>query len=146
MVNATARKFGHPVSVIAEYDRWLVQLRPAQVTLGSLVLICKDEAQSFAAISAQAFAELAKITRDIEHSLTVFTKYERLNWLMLMMVDRDVHFHIIPRYSGERLFGGISFPDSAWPGPPDLALAIKVEGETAAGLVTALKAIWPVGV
>ena len=28
-----------------------------------------------------------------------FVAYERINYLMLMMVDPDVHFHVIPRYT-----------------------------------------------
>ena len=42
--------------------------------------------------------------------------YEKINYLMLMMVDRDVHFHVIPRYAGERVHEGVSFPDAG--GPP----------------------------
>ena len=35
-MNETARKFGYPASMVGDYDHWLVLLRPAQVTLGSL--------------------------------------------------------------------------------------------------------------
>jgi diadenosine tetraphosphate (Ap4A) HIT family hydrolase len=40
---------------------------------------------------------------------------------MLMMVDPHVHFHILPRYAGERRFGAIDFEDKGWPGLPDLS-------------------------
>ena len=40
---------------------------------------------------------------------------------MLMMVDPDVHFHVIPRYSKPKQFGNIEFSDPGWPGPPDLS-------------------------
>ena len=40
---------------------------------------------------------------------------------MLMMVDEHVHFHVFPRYSTERKFGGQTWQDTAWPKPPDLA-------------------------
>ena len=36
---------------------------------------------------------------------TSFCAYERINYLMLMMVDPHVHFHVIPRYSGEPRMG-----------------------------------------
>jgi diadenosine tetraphosphate (Ap4A) HIT family hydrolase len=143
MPNATARKFGHPATLIAEYAHWLVQIRPAQATLGALVLICKDEADSFSRISQGAFAELGPVTADIETALTRFNPYERLNWLMLMMVDRDVHFHVIPRYSVTQRFADTQFPDPAWPGPPDLGHAVKPDPELLQKLVTAMKANWP---
>ena len=46
----------------------------------------------------KSFAELGDIVPAIEQALTAFTDYERINYLMLMMVDRQVHFHVIPRY------------------------------------------------
>jgi diadenosine tetraphosphate (Ap4A) HIT family hydrolase len=46
---------------------------------------------------------------------------EKINYLMLMMIDPDVHFHVIPRYSGPIVFAEKEFIDAAWPGPPDLA-------------------------
>lgn len=144
MPNATAEKFGYPATLIAEYGHWLVQLRPAQPTLGALVVICKDKAEGFSAISPEAFAQLARVTADVEQALKLFTAYERINWLMLMMVDRDVHFHVIPRYAGAKSFDGTSFGDVAWPGPPDLASAIKPDGAMTQALIAALKAIWPV--
>ena len=42
---------------------------------------------------------------------------------MLMMVDPHVHFHVLPRYAQTRVFDGVQFPDTGWPGPPDLKSA-----------------------
>ena len=44
MTNETMRKFGYPDTLIREYEHWVVLLRPAQVTLGSLVLAAKSDA------------------------------------------------------------------------------------------------------
>lgn len=120
MSNATLEKFGYPETVIEEGRYWVVLLRPAQATLGSLVLICKEPAQTFSALSQDAFADLKEITGRIERSLKRAFDYEKINYLMLMMVDPDVHFHVIPRYSGQRQFAGTVFHDTGWPGPPDL--------------------------
>ena len=57
-MNATGVKFGHPDTLVAEFSHWVVLLRPAQVTLGSLVLLCTDEAERFGDISAEAVTEL----------------------------------------------------------------------------------------
>jgi hypothetical protein len=40
-MNPTIEKFGWPGSLVHEFEHWLVLVRPAQVTLGSLVLAAK---------------------------------------------------------------------------------------------------------
>jgi len=125
-VNATAKKFGHPESVLAEYDHWLVQLRPAQVTLGSLVLVCKEEASRFGEIGPAASAELHRVVARIEKVLEEAFQNDKINYLMLMMVDPDVHFHVLPRYQGPRDYQGTTFTDEAWPGPPQITRALEV--------------------
>ena len=127
MVNDTMRKFGFPETLVRDFSHWVVLVRPAQVTLGSLVLCAKSEAQSFGALDPAAFAELAGIVPAIEQALKRFSDYERINYLMLMMVDRQVHFHIFPRYAGERSFDAARFIDTGWPGPPDLKSAIALD-------------------
>jgi diadenosine tetraphosphate (Ap4A) HIT family hydrolase len=86
-----------------------------------LVLICKDEADALSRISLAAFAELKEITTAIEGHLQSCFSYDKINYLMLMMVDRDVHFHVLPRYGASRIFEQIEFNDPGWPGPPDLS-------------------------
>ena len=58
---------------------------------------------------------------------------------MLMMVDPNVHFHVIPRYSEPRSWGGIEFPDAGWPGPPRLDSAVKLNDDQLGRLVTAIR-------
>jgi diadenosine tetraphosphate (Ap4A) HIT family hydrolase len=59
---------------------------------------------------------------------------------MLMMVDPNVHFHVIPRYSGTRRFDGIEFPDAGWPGPPQLGSAIALSPEHLRNMTERLRA------
>ena len=139
MVNETMRKFGFPEFLVREYRHWIVLVRPAQVTLGSLVLCAKSEAESFGALEPDAFAELAQIVPAIERALKRFSDYERINYLMLMMVDRQVHFHIFPRYAGERTFEAINFPDAGWPGPPELKSAVAITADILHSMRVALK-------
>ena len=139
MVNETMRKFGFPETLIRDFRHWVVLLRPAQVTLGSLVLCAKSEAENFGSLEPEAFAELAEIVPAIEQALKRFSDYERINYLMLMMVDRQVHFHVIPRYAGERNFGPTSITDLGWPGPPDLKSAAALTLDILNGMQDALK-------
>jgi diadenosine tetraphosphate (Ap4A) HIT family hydrolase len=126
-MNPTVEKFGFPGTLLKEFEHWVVLLRPAQVTLGSLVLAAKSDATAYANLSREAFAEQADAVRAIEGALARFTAYERLNCLMLMMVDPNVHFHVIPRYSEPRTWDSIEFTDAGWPGLPRLEAAVKLD-------------------
>lgn len=140
MANATMRKFGYPATLIAEYEHWAVLLRPAQVTLGSLVLAAREDSTAFSELPDEAFAEQALAVRAIETALRSFSRYERINYLMLMMVDPNVHFHVIPRYSGGREWNGLEFPDQGWPGPPQLKSVVELTSRQANSMRKQLKA------
>jgi len=135
-MNQTIEKFGYPATLIHELQHWLILLRPAQVTLGSLVLAAKSDATAYSLLPADAFSEQAEAVRLIERALSDFAGYERINYLMLMMVDPNVHFHVIPRYSSARLWGEIEFNDAGWPGPPQLASAIALNAGQIAELAS----------
>ncbi|WP_157220328.1 HIT family protein [Flavisphingomonas formosensis] len=144
-MNQTIAKFGHPATLIRDYAHWVVLLRPAQPTLGSLILAAKSDATAFPELPAEAFAELAAITRDIETVLAGAVRHARMNYLMLMMVDPHVHFHVIPRYEGVRARNGIEIADSGWPKPPGLAEARALEPDEIDELRDWLKTLWPSG-
>ena len=59
---------------------------------------------------------------------------------MLMMVDPDVHFHVLPRYDGTRSFAGRAFGDDAWPGPPDITANLGLSEAEHAELLEHLRA------
>ena len=138
-MNETIAKFGHHATLIAEYDHWVVLLRPAQPTLGALVLAAKSNATAFGDLPAAAHAELKVVTAAIEAALTGAVDYAKINYLMLMMVDPHVHFHILPRYDGERSGAGLTVADAGWPGQPDLAQAVKLDDAQVAALSGWLK-------
>jgi diadenosine tetraphosphate (Ap4A) HIT family hydrolase len=142
VTNPTARKFGHPHTLVAETDHWLVLVRPQQPTYGALVLVCKDEAKAFSDLTAAAFADMKRAVDGIEALLRHTVAYERINYLMLMMVDPDVHFHVLPRYPGAREHGGHTFTDAGWPGPPALASHVALSEEEATALAAQFAALW----
>lgn len=142
MANSTETKFGDPVNRIAQTERWTVLLRPKQPTLGSLVLVCREPAKAFSDLSASAFAELQSVIRRVETTLREVVAYERINYLMLMMVDPDVHFHVIPRYSQARSFSGAQYPDAGWPAVPNLDAAVTPDEPARLALLTRLHEAW----
>lgn len=134
MAHATLLKFGYPHTLLHQGEHWALLARPAQVTLGSLVLCSTSEARSYADLPIAAFVEQAQFVGLAERILRDFVQPEKVNYLMLMMVDPHVHFHIIPRYSQRREHEGTSFPDSGWPGLPDLGTTSPLLDSTLAAL------------
>lgn len=141
MINDTIKKFGYPQTLIAEFAHWVVLLRIAQPTLGSVILAAKSEATAFSDLDSEAYAELAVVIKNIENALSSEVEYEKINYLMLMMVDPHVHFHVIPRYEGARQWEGIQFVDAGWPKMPDLASAVSLTDVQIGKLVSMLAAI-----
>ena len=126
-MNQTISKFGYPATLVREYDHWVVLMRPVQATLGALILACKDEATAFADISPAAFSELGTAVGDLERVLASTFAYRKLNYLMLMMVDPDVHFHVLPRYDKEQTFAGGTFSDPGWPAAPNIGHVNEID-------------------
>lgn len=124
ILHKTLERFGYPDNTLVENESWALLLRPKQVTLGSLVLICKDAgASSLAHISADQLTDLPAFFASLEKVLRDEFGAQKFNYLALMMVDPHVHFHVLPRYDTPPVFQDTQFPDANWPGPPDLTIS-----------------------
>lgn len=137
-MNTTLEKFGYPQTLVADFKHWSVLMRPAQATLGALVLGSKHTATSLGSLPSDAIAELHACTSAIERALAAFRPYEKINYLALMMVDPHVHFHVLPRYGKTQIFAGCEFPDPGWPGIPDLKAAPTLSEGLRSGLHASL--------
>jgi diadenosine tetraphosphate (Ap4A) HIT family hydrolase len=142
MTSATLNKFGYPDTLVGESAYWSVLVRPEQPTLGSLVLICREPVTAFGEVSPAAFADMGAMVARIEAMLRDFVHYDKINYLMLMMMDPDVHFHVIPRYEGERSRVGLTVADAGWPGPPALQQAVRPDAAGLRQLVEELRTRW----
>ncbi len=140
--NPTYLKFNGPETLIAAYEYWSVLVRPKQCTLGALVLVANGPETQFSKLPMQAFTEQARVIKDIEQVLSAAFGYQKINYLMLMMVDPNVHYHVIPRYSGPTSFESWTLEDGGWPGQPDLAGG-SADGALVSSLTSALKSVWP---
>jgi diadenosine tetraphosphate (Ap4A) HIT family hydrolase len=129
MLSDTLKKFGYPESLIKEYDNWLLLCRPKQVTLGALVLISKQGETAFSQIPQTGFTELNDIIKKVEPALKNIFGCNKINYLMLMMHDPEVHFHILPRYAQEIVFENKTFQDIGWPGMANLKATDFPEGQ-----------------
>jgi diadenosine tetraphosphate (Ap4A) HIT family hydrolase len=137
------QKFGWPATRIAETEHWAVMLRPQQCTLGALVLACKQPVTAFGQVDAAGHADLGLAVKAVEAMLQAAVGYEKINYLMLMMVDPDVHFHVLPRYHGEKACHDIAVRDAGWPGPPRLDAFVQPGADAATALIAHLQAHWP---
>jgi len=140
MLNTTLSKFGYPDNLIKTYNYWHVLLRPGQVTLGSLVLICKEDVFQYSDISENAAKEQKQVVSDIEKVLKKRFNFSKINYLMLMMVDPAVHFHVIPRYDSPVIFCEKQFEDTSWPSPPNLKSVLFLDDIYREELLSTLKA------
>lgn len=105
---------------IYETEYWIWSLRPIQATLGAGVLSLKRECPVFGELIQEEFSDMNNIIRVIEKTLKKAFDYDVINYLMLMMVDKQVHFHVIPRYNRNINVFDIKWKDLSWPGVPNL--------------------------
>ena len=141
-MNAALHKLGYPENAVWQGGHWCLLPRPAQMTFASLILGGKSEATAFLALPSAVFTELQTAIAAIEKTLTAFRPYARINYLMLMMVDPHVHFHLIPRYDAAQDYAGTSFTDAGRSGPPHLKSATAVPEGTPRMLLETPRTSW----
>ena len=113
-------KFKVKDMLIYETAYWQWTLRPSQPTLGCGVLSLKRAAEKMMDLTEEEGADLIRIIKVIEKTLYKAFPVKKMNYIMYMMVDFHVHYHIIPRYSENQNFDGVEFVDKGWPKPPVL--------------------------
>lgn len=131
-------KFGGEQAEVFRNGHWIVQVRPKQVTLGSCVLIARRHAESLAGLAPDELAAFGSAVDDLERRLRAAFAFDKINYLLLMMVDRHLHFHVLPRYATARRFAGMEWPDAAWPKAPVLDSAVPA-GAALETIVAALR-------
>jgi diadenosine tetraphosphate (Ap4A) HIT family hydrolase len=114
------KKFRLDDLLIFESEHWVWSLRPLQCTLGAGILSLKPYAERLSDASPEAGRDLISIVRVIERTVEATFAYEKINYLMLMMVDPPVHYHVVPRYGREIDFAGVTWRDAGWPKLPVL--------------------------
>lgn len=114
-------KFQVEELLVASTAAWSWSVRPGQPTLGAGILSLKRYAANFADVTAAEMAELGELVTKVESAVKAAFEYNIINYLMLMMVDHQVHFHVVPRYDGTRQFAGLEWVDTGWPALPALS-------------------------
>lgn len=111
---------------IKQIGNWVISLRPAQVTIGSLILSLNRKCPHFGQLSEKEGHDLSLAFKFIEAMFQNTYKPNKINYLALMMVDEQVHFHVIPRFNAAIEFNGKKFKDKDWPNPPGLSNTLEL--------------------
>jgi diadenosine tetraphosphate (Ap4A) HIT family hydrolase len=125
--------------LIKEYENWYLLLRKEQVTIGAMVLIEKSLKHSYSEINDESFSELGAIVKEIERVMKRKFSYDKINYLMLMMVDKEVHYHVVPRYQGSINYQGKEYTDMGWPSFPRLSEPLSFDLKSFNLLLSELK-------
>lgn len=102
-------------NLIKEYKYWNLLVRNRNWTLGNCVVILKRHAEALSDATKEEMEEFSKVTKETEYTLKKAFNYDKINWMLLMMQDNHVHFHVVPRYATKRAFAGKDWVDDAWP-------------------------------
>jgi len=115
-----SEKFRVAELTIFRLHYWTWSIRPVHCTLGSGILSLNRFCTSFSTITTDEASELGMAAQGIERSLSAAFHPDKFNYIMLMMVDAHLHFHVIPRYATLREFSGVHWVDAGWPTVPTL--------------------------
>ena len=97
---------------------WTWSVRPDQPTLGAGIISLNRYALHLSDVSSKEMADLAGLISTLERAIKSTFNHNIMNYLMLMMVDHHVHYHLVPRYDGIREFAGLEWVDNGWPALP----------------------------
>jgi diadenosine tetraphosphate (Ap4A) HIT family hydrolase len=108
-------KFSLSANLLWKAERWIVALRPQQVTLGALVLLPRRPIPDFDQVTPTEASTLFEVVAKCQGLLRHTFDADKFNLIAAMMKDNFVHFHLIPRYATPQQFGGSTWTDSDWP-------------------------------
>ncbi len=108
-------KFRVEELLIFSNEHWSWSVRPSQPTLGSGVISLNRYALTLGDVTSGEMRSLAYVIARAEKNVKRRFNHNIMNYLALMMVDHHVHYHVIPRYEGTRIFSDLEWVDNGWP-------------------------------
>lgn len=103
---------------IASNDTWVLSVRPAQLTLGSMVVSAAGGQQRFQDLTTADGQGYVDIVATAERLAQEVYGAVRINVVALMMKDPVVHYHVLPRFDSPVERHDLTWEDDDWPGPP----------------------------
>ncbi|GAB4462741.1 MAG: HIT family protein [Armatimonadaceae bacterium] len=102
--------------LIAEGNYWALVLNKDQSLLGRSFLLLKRPETDPLALTEDESRELWLFSRKVREVLDRAWEPDHFNYAFLMNIDKQVHFHIIPRYQRKREFAGGTYVDPEFGG------------------------------
>jgi diadenosine tetraphosphate (Ap4A) HIT family hydrolase len=101
--------------LLKDYTHWSLSLHSTQSYLGRAVVWAhRPDALELADATDEELAELRDILARYREVVRKLFQADWMNFAFLGNLDRHMHGHIIPRYSGPRVFGEKEFTDPEW--------------------------------
>lgn len=125
-------------TVIAEDAYWTMRVNDNQATLGRVFFALKRPETDALNLTADEHAALWRFLTDAKSALTTLFAPDHFNYMALMNLTPQVHWHIFPRYQLPREFAGQTFTDGEWGGHYNPARTVTLDDATQGALVAAL--------
>ena len=103
---------------VAEHGDWVISVRPAQLTLGAMVISTRRGELELASLTPESGVDMTRAFGTAERLAKDVYGAVRINLACLMMKDPIVHYHVLPRYDQAVERYGHTWEDADWPGPP----------------------------
>ena len=100
-----------PGTVIREGPLWRVAVNRNQDLPGKVVLVLRREAGDVLEVTGEEWASFTDELRRVRAAVDALFQPDAWNHAFLMNLDPQVHCHVVPRYAGERRWGGLVFTD-----------------------------------
>lgn len=104
--------------LIWETTYWLIFLAPSQRYLGTCVVAQKKGCKDLSGLKKEEWSEFGLIVKRLEETLKTIFNPTLFNWSCFKNATfrqknpkPEVHWHFIPRYKEEVVFGGLKFKD-----------------------------------
>ena len=118
MSHETLLKVEEDKNTTKDFGYWKLLVSNNTRTLGNCVLIVNRDVRRFSELTPEEVVNLGIAVKETENALQSAFQYDKINWLMLMMKDPQVHFHVIPRYKESKQFANTEFVDGLQEGDP----------------------------
>ena len=100
--------------LIKKYKYWRVELRSNQNYLGWSLVILNRHVEDLMDITVDERSELFRITKKLRNAITKAFQTDHFNYASLGNKTRHLHLQVVPRYSKEVVFHGVTFIDNNW--------------------------------
>ena len=114
------KKFQISKNTLYSNNDFIVSLRPKQPLPFSLILSSKTDHRSVSKLSSNELTSMTEAISFIEDFLLNKVRASEINYYQLMMFDKLLHWHVIPRYKRTTVFGKLKIQDPNYPYPVDL--------------------------